>query len=136
MKETACLLVPVSVGELLDKITILDIKSKKVVDPEKRDLVIAELSKLEGVAGRVLGRELRNKAAQKLVAKLREVNERIWWTEDEVRSCEREASFGPGFVELARDVYRLNDTRSGIKRDLNKLLNSDIVEVKQYEGYD
>ena len=125
------LLVPVSWGELLDKITILEIKQDRIADPEKVANVGRELAALRSVAD---GTE-RPPAASDLVAQLRAVNEQLWDIEDSIRDCERRQDFGADFVELARAVYHTNDRRAEIKRDLNLMLGSELVEEKSYAEY-
>ena len=125
------LLVPVSWGELLDKITILEIKQDRIADPEKVANVGRELAALRSVAD---GTE-RPPAASDLVAQLRAVNEQLWDIEDSIRDCERRQDFGPDFVALARAVYHTNDRRAEIKRDLNLMLGSELVEEKSYAEY-
>ena len=125
------LLVPVSWGELLDKITILEIKQDRIADPEKVANVGRELAALRSVAD---GTE-RPPAASDLVAQLRAVNEHLWDIEDSIRDCERRQDFGADFVDLARAVYHTNDRRAEIKRDLNLMLGSELVEEKSYAEY-
>jgi ADP-heptose:LPS heptosyltransferase len=123
------LAVPVSVGELLDKITILEIKRDRIADAAKRANVLRELELLQAVR-----REAVAGAAglDELVVELRNANERLWEIEDDIRACEREGDFGEKFVELARSVYMTNDRRSLLKRRINELLGSAIVEEKAY----
>jgi hypothetical protein len=126
------LLVPVSWGELLDKITILEIKAQRIADTAKRENVERELSALNAV---VSGAGSLTEAARPIVDRLRGVNEALWDIEDEIRDCERAKDFGPRFVELARAVYHTNDQRAAFKRDLNYLLGSELVEEKSYQPY-
>ncbi|SMH41070.1 hypothetical protein [Azospirillum agricola] len=126
------LLVPVSWGELLDKITILEIKAERIADTAKRENVERELGALNTVvsdAGSL------PEAARPIIDRLRGMNEALWDIEDEIRDCERAKDFGPRFVELARAVYHTNDKRAAFKRDLNDLLGSDLVEEKSYQPY-
>lgn len=126
------ILVPVSWGELLDKITILDIKTKRIADPAKRENVEREHAALTRVvtdAGQL------PKAASPIIDQLRGVNEALWDIEDEIRDCERAKDFGARFIELARAVYHTNDKRAALKRDLNDLLGSELVEEKSYQPY-
>jgi len=126
------ILVPVSWGELLDKITILEIKSRRIADTAKRENVERELAALNGVvteAGSL------PPAAQPVIDRLRGVNESLWDIEDEIRDCERRKDFGTRFIELARAVYHTNDQRAAFKRDLNDLLGSELVEEKSYQPY-
>jgi hypothetical protein len=120
--------VPVSWGELLDKLTILEIKLERVGAPEARANVEREERLLRRIAEPVLdGAEV---AA--LVRRLREINQALWEIEDAIRVKERERDFGPGFIELARSVYSTNDERAAVKRKLNAVLRSDLVEEKSY----
>jgi tetratricopeptide (TPR) repeat protein len=124
--------VPVSAGELFDKITILEIKRREIADAAARQHVERELDDLE--RRRPSGwRE--NPRVQELIAGLADVNEQLWKIEDAIRECEREQRFDQQFVELARSVYQTNDRRSNIKRQINRLFDSAIVEVKSYADY-
>jgi hypothetical protein len=123
--------VPVSAGELFDKISILEIKTARITDVEKRRHVSVELDLLRRERDQRLGR---SEELDRLVAELRQVNEALWEIEDDIRVCERDADFGPRFVELARSVYTTNDRRSALKRQINDLLGSAIVEEKEYAG--
>lgn len=126
------LLVPVSWGELLDKITILEIKAQRIVDADKRGNVERELAALNAV---VTAAGTLPDTAQPIIDRLRGVNETLWDIEDEIRDCERAKEFGTRFVELARAVYHTNDKRAAFKRDLNELLGSELVEEKSYQPY-
>jgi chaperonin cofactor prefoldin len=121
--------VPVSWGELVDKITILEIKSERMDDPKKLHNVTRELwllnRKLSPVAPQVL----------RLKLKLKDINSALWDIEDEIRDCERAKDFGPRFVELARAVYVTNDQRADVKREINFALSSELVEEKSYRPY-
>ncbi len=126
------LLTPISPGELLDKLTILEIKSERISDPDKLANVRHERQLLERVwqeSG--LSRE----TVMELKARLRTINESLWDIEDEIRDCERDGDFGQRFVELARSVYRTNDRRSEVKKAINIELGSAIVEEKSYADY-
>ncbi len=124
------LLAEVSAGELLDKISILEIKSRRIQNPDKLINIGKELAALKQVETE---HELtKSSEAQSLVIELRAINEGLWDTEDALRDCERQADFGDRFVELARSVYLLNDKRSDAKRRINRLLGSTIVEEKSY----
>jgi hypothetical protein len=126
------LLIEVPAGELIDKITILEIKGQRIADPEKLRHVRAELAALTAVRDGALppAPELAD-----LTARLKAVNEALWQVEDEIRDCERRQDFGPRFVELARSVYRNNDRRAALKRAVNELLGSRLVEEKSYAPY-
>ena len=126
------ILVPVSWGELLDKITILEIKSARIADAAKRANVDRELDALRDV---VTAAGALPTGAHPLIDALRGVNEALWDIEDNVRDCERQKDFGTRFVELARGVYHQNDRRAALKRELNDLLGSDLVEEKSYQAY-
>ena len=124
--------VPVSWGELLDKITILEIKQERLTDAGKLANVRAELSAL--IAVRDGGDGLPSEVGP-VIAELRAVNAQLWDIEDAIRLCEAAGDFGDRFVSLARSVYFTNDRRAALKRDLNTLLNSELVEEKSYEDY-
>lgn len=126
------ILVPVSFGELLDKIAILQIKSERMTDPAKLANVRNELAALErtwlahpAAAGDIA--ELR--------AELKAVNERLWVIEDDIRLKEKAQAFDDEFIRLARSVYFENDTRARVKKDINLALGSAYVEEKSYEDY-
>lgn len=123
--------VPISVGELLDKITILEIKAERIVEPEKRLNVDRELSELSAKRD-ALG--LDRPDLRPLVDDLARVNRRLWDVEDDLRRLEKREDFGPAFVRLARSVYRENDRRAEIKRELNRLTGSHLVEEKSYSA--
>ena len=125
------LLVPVSWGELLDKITILEIKQDRIADPEKTANVARELAALRRVADQTMP----SPAVEDRVAQLRAVNEQLWDIEDSIRDCERRRDFGSEFIALARAVYNTNDRRAEIKRDLNLMLGSELIEEKSYAAY-
>jgi len=116
-------------GEVIDKITILEIKSERISDPDKLSNVRRELDALRAVCDRSISPSATLTA---LAAELRGVNEVVWDVEDEIRRCERASEFGPRFVELARSVYKKNDERAAIKRRINELLRSRIIEEKSY----
>jgi hypothetical protein len=124
------ILAPISAGELVDKITILEVKAERI-DPAKRPNVLRELNLLREIAGR----ELPQDAVRPLAEELRTVNAALWDIEEGKRDCERRADFGPGFVELARAVYRENDRRAAVKRAINEAVGSEIVEEKSYRPY-
>jgi hypothetical protein len=123
--------VPVSWGELLDKITILEIKVERLAGEEARANVAKELELLRGIAAPVMA----GGPAFPLVARLKQLNLALWDIEDRIRDCERGGDFGPGFVELARSVYRRNDERGAIKREINLALGSALIEEKSYKPY-
>ena len=124
--------VPISPGELVDKITILEIKKEFIKNDNKLkninheyDLLMkiytTQISETDGIS------ELKNK--------LKEINIELWKIEDDIRDCEREKSFSDTFIELARSVYFTNDRRSKVKLEINLLLNSNLVEEKSYKDY-
>lgn len=125
-----CPSVPVSWGELLDKITILEIKRDRIAAPDKRANVLRELGVLARVAAAVDG--VGGLAA--LVFRLKAVNRDLWEIEDAIREEEARRDFGARFVALARAVYLTNDRRAAIKREINRLLGSALVEEKSYAG--
>ncbi|BDD89444.1 DUF6165 family protein [Desulfofustis limnaeus] len=124
--------IPVSWGELLDKLTILQIKMERIEDPEKRRNVRKELAALDAVRR---DRGVPAPELEELVGQLRQVNEQLWDIEDAIRLCERQQEFGARFVQLARSVYQSNDRRAALKYQINRLLDSEIVEEKSYESY-
>jgi len=122
---------PISVGELVDKVTILEIKTRTISDPAKLANVRRELELLSQCL-----RNLDLPELDGLQAELLAVNQELWRIEDEIRLCERDRDFGDGFVALARAVYTTNDRRFAIKSRINALAGSEIVEEKSYEPYD
>lgn len=126
------LLTPVSPGELIDKLTILEIKSERISDPEQRANVEHERRLLESV-WRKADRE--NGDTLRLRAELKAINEQLWEIEDAIRDEERVGRFGERFIELARSVYISNDQRAAVKKAINRVLGSDIVEEKSYQAY-
>jgi len=127
------LLVPVSYGEVADKISILRIKVARVTDPEKLRHVAAELGVLEAAYSEVL--RGRDKLIIELSVRLDEVNLQLWDIEDAIRECERNKNFGADFIALARAVYFTNDERARLKREINVVLGSPLVEEKSYAPY-
>ncbi len=124
--------VEVSPGELIDKITILEIKAERIADPDKLANVQRELRSLTATREEALAP---SPELDDLTAKLRRINERLWEIEDDIRDCERNGDFGQRFIELARAVYRTNDRRAAAKRGINDLLGSELVEEKDYAVY-
>lgn len=125
-------MIPASWGEVIDKITILEIKSSHLAAKEKLNNVLKELSLLTTIRDKDFPDHGR---LAELTRRLKDVNERLWVVEDEIRSCERAKDFGPRFTELARMVYVTNDERSAIKREINELLGSELIEEKSYAPY-
>jgi hypothetical protein len=123
------ILVPVSAGELLDKIAILRIKAARIADPARLANIRRELEALEAVAAREVAPD---PALDPLLAELRAVNEALWDIEDAIRDRDAAGDFGPAFVALAQSVYRRNDRRAAIKRAINDLTGSALVEEKSY----
>ena len=128
------LLIPASVGELIDKVTILEIKHQHITDSDKQLNISRELKALMAVVEQhQLGYPQGALAA--LGQQLSAVNQLLWQIEDDIRECERQADFGERFVELARAVYHRNDERAAIKRQINDLCGSELVEEKSYAAY-
>lgn len=131
-KNTGSILIEVGAGELVDKITILKIKVERMSDEAKLANVRHELD----VLGRACAEHLAPSAELiRLEAELRGVNERLWVIEDDIRACEARKDFGPEFIELARSVYIQNDLRAKIKKAINALAGSSIVEEKSYTEF-
>jgi peptidoglycan hydrolase CwlO-like protein len=124
--------VPISWGELVDKITILEIKMDRIKDAEKLVNINRELQSLRLIFEK--GCSEPEKIGQ-VKAELREVNEKLWMIEDDIRKCEKEKDFSQRFIELARAVYINNDQRAAFKREINTILNSELFEEKSYEDY-
>jgi len=129
--EVEAVVTPVSPGELIDKLTILEIKSERMTDSQKLARVRAELALLERTYAESI---TPSPAISSLWDELKAVNARLWLVEDEIRRCEGSADFGERFIELARSVCRENDTRFALKAKINQLLNSHIAEQKEYSG--
>jgi Family of unknown function (DUF6165) len=127
------ILAPISVGELIDKITILRIKRERIHAAPARANIEGELDRLLEIRARA-SLDLIDLAA--LEEQLFQVNGRLWDVEDELRALEQSGDFGERFVELARSVYRLNDQRSRLKRRVNTVTGSTIVEEKSYTDYE
>lgn len=124
--------IPVSWGELFDKVTILEIKAQRIDDESKQININRELDALQKVCKRY---QLPGKELDDLVAELRSVNESLWDIEDDIRACERVGDFSDRFMQLARSVYRTNDLRADLKMKINRLLGSELIEEKSYEAY-
>ena len=125
--------VEVSNGELMDKLSILELKLKNIADPKKLINVNTEFNELNPLVQKLFKKH--NPAINKLYIKLAEINGKLWVIEDEIRQCEKDKNFGNNFVKLARDVYFTNDVRSEIKKEINILTNSGVIEEKSYEDY-
>ena len=122
-------LAPVSIGELIDKLTILEIKLEKIVDAVKRANIEREKTALDGVLGSLA---LNHQDLSRLQRDLKNINLQLWNIEDDIRLCERYGNFGRTFVELARSVYRMNDQRAALKKQINACTGSVFVEEKSY----
>ena len=125
------ILVPISVGELIDKIVILEIKSERISNTNQLANVANELGALRAVR---LG-DVDRARLDALSAELKRVNARLWDVEDAIRECDARGDFGDDFVELARAVYRLNDERAQLKKAINVLSGSRLVEEKSYKSF-
>ena len=124
--------IPVPWGELIDKITILEIKKEELSNPEALANVSREHDALSAVQAQHA--PMPDGLAEVKQALL-EVNRQLWKIEDDIRDCERQGDFGPVFIELARSVYITNDRRAALKRQVNELMNSDLFEEKSYTDY-
>ncbi len=124
-------LLAVSWGEVFDKLTILQIKMAKISDPNKLKNIETELNEINKIVNSVATANGLNE----LINDLRQINEQLWDIEDGKRQCERDKDFGEKFIELARSVYFGNDKRAAIKKRINELLGSKIVEEKSYQAY-
>lgn len=129
---TDVITVPVSFGEVLDKITILEIKSERIADPAKLKNVRIELDELSRTWSEAVPEQ---GAIAELRQQLKTVNESLWVIEDDIRDQEAAQDFGPRFIELARAVYVTNDQRAKLKKDINLALGSRFVEEKSYQDY-
>ena len=126
------IIVEVSIGELLDKISILEIKQEKIKNPEKLKFITNEYS--------ILKDQLEKKVKSddklnKLYQSLKEINLKLWIIEDDKRQCEKDKNFGEKFIKLSRDVHFLNDDRAKIKLEINNHTGSKIKEIKEYTSY-
>ena len=126
------ILVEVSVGELLDKISILEIKQEKIKDPEKLKFINTEHSILKDQLNNNVKSD---KKVEKLFQTLKDINAKLWVIEDDKRQCEKEKNFTEKFIKLSRDVHFLNDDRAKIKLEINNLTGSKIKEIKEYTSY-
>ena len=126
------ILVEVSVGELLDKISILEIKKDKVKDEEKLKFIINEHEILKEQLDKNIKAD---EKINKLYQSLKEINAKLWVIEDDKRQCEKESDFGEKFIKLSRDVHFLNDDRAKIKLEINNHTGSVIKEIKEYTSY-
>ena len=126
------ILVEVSVGELLDKISILEIKKEKIKDSEKLKFINDEYEVLKDQLDKNVKS---NEKIDKLFQSLKEINAKLWVIEDDKRLCEKNSDFGEKFIKLSRDVHFLNDDRAKIKLEINQHTGSKIKEIKKYTNY-
>ena len=122
---------PISLGELVDKISILMIKKKNISDTIKLQHVNKELEFLQKTLKKYISEEEINEFLLRLV----NINSKLWYIEDDIRECERKKLYDQTFIDLARSVYFTNDERAKVKNDINKTFGSELVEVKSYEEY-
>ena len=126
------IIVEVSVGELLDKISILEIKQGKIKDPEKLKFINNEHTILKSQLEKNIKSD---EKLNELYQSLKEINSKLWVIEDDKRQCEKDKDFGEKFVKLSRDVHFLNDDRAKIKLEINNYTGSTIKEIKEYTSY-
>ena len=126
------IIVEVSIGELLDKISILEIKQEKIKDPEKLKFINNEHSILKDQLEKNIKSDDK---LNNLYQSLKEINAKLWVIEDDKRQCEKDKDFGEKFIKLSRDVHFLNDDRAKIKLEINNLTGSVIKEIKEYTNY-
>ena len=126
------IIVEVSVGELLDKISILEIKRGKIKDPEKLKFINNEHTILKSQLEKNIKSD---KKLNELYQSLKEINSKLWVIEDDKRQCEKDKDFGEKFIKLSRDVHFLNDDRAKIKLEINNHTGSTIKEIKEYTSY-
>jgi hypothetical protein len=132
MSKADKILAEISVGDLTDKITILEIKQENIKDKDSLNIINKELISLQSTLEE-------NVTIQEelviLISRLKAINKTLWDVEDDIRDCERNKSFGEDFIALARKVYFTNDKRAKIKKEINRLTHSDIEEIKSYQSY-
>ena len=126
------IIVEVSIGELLDKISILEIKQGKIKDPEKLKFINNEHSILKDQLEKNIKSD---EKINNLYLSLKDINSKLWVIEDDKRQCEKEKDFGEKFIKLSRDVHFLNDDRAKIKLEINNYTGSKIKEIKEYTSY-
>ena len=126
------ILVEVSVGELLDKLTILEIKKDKIKDAEKLKFINLEYDSLKEQYDKNVKV---NEKIKNLFSELKEINAKLWDIEDNKRQCEKDKDFGKNFIKLSRDVHFLNDDRAKVKLEINNYTGSVIKEIKEYTNY-
>ncbi len=126
------IIIEVSIGELLDKISILEIKKEKIKDPDKQKFINEEYSVLK----KQLDKNIKtSEKLNELFQSLKKINEKLWVIEDDKRECEKNKDFGEKFVKLSRDVHFFNDDRAKIKLEINNITGSKIKEIKEYTSY-
>ena len=126
------ILVEVSVGELLDKISILEIKKEKIKDPEKLKFINDEYEVLKNQLNQNIKSD---EKLNDLFNSLKDINSKLWVIEDDKRLCEKNSDFGEKFIKLSRDIHFLNDKRASIKLEINNQTGSKIKEIKEYTSY-
>ncbi|MDC2969673.1 DUF6165 family protein [Candidatus Pelagibacter sp.] len=126
------IIIEVSIGELLDKISILEIKKEKIKDPDKQKFINEEYSVLKNQLDKNIKT---SEKLNELFQSLKKINEKLWVIEDEKRECEKNKDFGEKFVKLSRDVHFFNDDRAKIKLEINNITGSKIREIKEYTSY-
>ena len=126
------IIIEVSVGELFDKISILEIKKEKIKDPEKLKFINNDHSILKNQLEKNINSDER---LNSLYQSLKKINSKLWVIEDDKRQCEKDKDFGEKFIKLSRDVHFLNDDRAKIKLEINNYTGSNIKEVKEYTNY-
>ena len=122
---------PISLGELIDKISILIVKQKNIIEENKLELINKELSFLQETLSKYVTKESIDNYLEDLI----KINSKLWKIEDDLRECERNKQFDNKFIELARSVYFTNDKRAMIKLDINQSFGSELIEVKSYREY-
>lgn len=125
---------PISLGELIDKITILEIKAVHIGDEAKLKNVTHELTILDNKVNQLLDAAGQAKLAP-LKKSLKDINQELWVIEDDIRDCERDKDFSDKFIQLARAVYFTNDKRAAVKKDINLAFGSELIEEKSYKNY-
>ena len=135
MNSSNKILAPISTGELIDKITILEIKIEKIQDNNKQKFIKHELESLNKLLADINFSKDQKKTVNSLKEQLNTANRTLWKIEDDIRHLESIKQFNEEFIELARNVYLTNDKRASLKQKLNQITNSDIVEVKSYKKY-
>jgi len=126
------ILVEVSIGELLDKMSILEIKKEKIKDSQKLNFINDEYNVLKEQLNKNVKSD---EKLEKLFQSLKEINAKLWLIEDDKRMCEKNSDFGEKFIKLSRDVHFLNDDRANIKLEINNHTGSKIKEIKEYTNY-